>query len=289
MAASMQRRDAMLWRTTGLELGRWVMAGVDEGESGSAELSQAPPTLRQLESDEADLQASLEGMARLVTGRLTLEDLLTRVARFAVHAIPGADGAGVTLLGHGVPDTIVSSAPFVRDVDAVQYGLGEGPCISAAAQRRIIRSGSLGGEALWPRFGPRVGRLGVHSVLSLPLVLPDAVVGAINVYARRKDAFGEHAQQLGELFAEPAAVAVHNAHVLARAQRVVGQLQEALTSRAVIDQAIGIIISRSGGTADEAFVALRSISQRERRKLADVAQKLVDEAARRARARHSES
>lgn len=263
------------------------MTDVDEGEIGGTEAPHTPSTSRQLETDEGDLRASLRDIARLVTGRMPLEDLLTRVAHLAVHAIPGADGAGVTLLEHGVPDAIASSAPFVQEVDAVQYGLGEGPCISAAAERRTIRSGSLGGEALWPRFGPRVGRLGVHSVLSLPLALPEAVVGAINVYARRKDAFGEHAQRLGELFAEPAAVAVHNAQVLAQAQRVVGQLQAALASRAVIDQAIGILISRNGGTADEAFAALRAISQREQRKLADVARKVVDEAARRARARRS--
>jgi GAF domain-containing protein len=119
------------------------------------------------------------------------------------------------------------------------------------------------------------------------MLLPDVVVGSINVYAHQKDVFGEHAEELGELFTGPAAVAVHNAQVLAEAQRMVGQLQTALTSRAVIDQAIGIMISRSGGTADEAFAALREISQREQCKLADVAGHLVEEAARRARARHS--
>lgn len=129
-------------------------------------------------------------------------------------------------------------------------------------------------------------RLGVHSVLSLPLLLPDAAVGAINVYAHGKDAFAEHAAGLGELFAAPAAVAAHNAQVLARARRVIGQLEAGLTSRAVIDQAIGILISRSGGTAEEAFASLRAISQREQRKLSGVARQVVEEAARRARARH---
>ena len=84
------------------------------------------------------------------------------------------------------------------------------------AGKRTVRSGSLGGEKMWPRFGPRVGRLGVHSALSLPLLLPDQVVGAINVYARGKDIFDEHAAELGELFARPAAVAVHNAQIWRR-------------------------------------------------------------------------
>jgi GAF domain-containing protein len=143
----------------------------------------------------------------------------------------------------------------------------------------------LGGEQRWPRFGPRVGRLGIHSVLSLPLLLPDQVVGAVNVYAHRKEAFTDHAAELGELFAAPAAVAVHNAQILARALTVAAQLQTALSSRPVIDQAIGILLARTGGTAEEAFARLRTISQREHTKLATVAQHIVDEAVRRARAR----
>ena len=70
-----------------------------------------------------------------------------------------------------------------------------------------MRSGSLGGEPRWPRFGPRAGRLGVHSVLSLPLLTPDGVFGAMNGYAHGKDAFDEPAAQVGELFAVPAAIA----------------------------------------------------------------------------------
>jgi len=127
----------------------------------------------------------------------------------------------------------------------------------------------------------------VHSVLSLPLLLPDHVVGAINVYAHGKDVFDEHAAELGELFAAPAAVAVHNAQVLARALALTIQLQTALSSRPIIDQAVGILRGRTGGTAEEVFTRLRAISQAEQTKLAAVAERIVDEAVRRARARHT--
>ena len=163
----------------------------------------------------------------------------------------------MTLIEADRADTIVKSAPFVREIDDIQYGLGEGPCISAAATGQTMRSGSLGGDPRWPRFGPRAGRLGVHSVLSLPLITADAVVGAMNVYAHAKDAFDERAEQLGELFAVPAAIAVQNAQILAQTQRLAATLQAALTNRAVIDQAIGILMSRSGVSADEAFTRLR--------------------------------
>jgi len=244
--------------------------------------------------DAADLQASLGDLAGLVTGTIGLPELLEQVATFAVHAIPGADGAGVTLLRTGRSDNrieaLAASHPFVSEIDEIQYvTLNEGPCITAALEARTVRSGSLGGEKMWPRFGPRVGRLGIHSALSLPLLIPGQVVGAINVYARGKDVFDDHAAELGELFAAPAAVAVHNAQILTQALALTVQLQSALSSRPVIDQAIGLLRGRSGGTAEEAFGRLRAISQSEHTKLVDVAQRIVDEAVRRARTRHSDS
>jgi len=250
-------------------------------------------TPEQASADAADLQASLADLAALVSGSSGLQGLLGEVASFAAHAIPGADGAGVTLLrfdgSESRVEALAASHPFVSEIDQIQYvTVKEGPCITAALERRTVRSGSLGGEKMWPRFGPRVSRLGVHSALSLPLLLPDQTVGAINVYAHAKDVFDDHATELGELFAAPAAVAVHNAQLLAQAVTLAAQLRSALSTRPVIDQAIGLLRGRTGGTAEEAFTRLRVISQRDHVKLADVAQHLLDDAVGRARARHRE-
>jgi GAF domain-containing protein len=238
------------------------------------------------EGDEGDLVGGLAGLSGLLTAHRPLSETLEHIAAFGVRAIPGADGAGLTMLEDDRAQTVVATDDFVHAVDDVQYGLGEGPCLLAVATRATQTSGSLGGEARWPRFGPRVGRMGVHSVLSLPLLLPDRVVGAMNVYAHAKNAFGADAVRIGELFARPAAVAVYNAQILARSQQLADQLRQALVSRAVIDQALGIIRSRTGAGADEAFDRLRGMSQSRHVKLAEVAQSLVDEAVRRARAHH---
>ncbi len=206
--------------------------------------------------------------------------------RRSLCAIPGADGAGVTLLRVDPVDNMVAalaaSAPFVAAIDEIQYvTLNEGPCITAVLERRTVRSGSLGGEKMWPRFGPSVGRWGVHSALSLPLLLPDRVVGALNLYAYGRDVFDQHAVDLGELFAKPAAVAVHNAQILADALALTAQLKSALATRTVIDQAIGVIRGTTGGSAEEAFTRLRAMSQSEHRTLAVSAQHVIDEALRR--------
>lgn len=241
------------------------------------------------DAGSADLQQSLTALSQLIMGhgRQGLESALTRIAEFAVRAVPGAEGAGLTLLEHDRPDTIVASEDFVRQVDAIQYGIGEGPCISAAAQARTVICGSLSTDGQWPRFGPRVARLGVHSALSLPLIADGDVLGAMNIYAHPRDAFGERAVELGELFAVPAAISVHNARVLAQTGRLADQLQTALTSRATIDRALGIVMSRTGCTEEQAFERLRAASQAENRKVADVAQRMIDEAVRRARARRT--
>jgi hypothetical protein len=235
-----------------------------------------------------DFRASLAELSRLAANQVALPDMLTHVAMFAVRAIPGADGAGLTLLRKGRPETIVTTSDLVQQVDDIQYGIGEGPCITAAEERRTVRSGSLGTERAWPRFGARVSQLGVHSALSLPLVSGDVVVAAINIYAQAHNAFDEHASTLAELFAVPAAVSVQDAQALAQARTVAVQLETALTTRAVIDQALGILMSRTGCTDEQAFDRLRTSSQAKNVKVSVLAQQIVDEAVRRARARHSE-
>jgi GAF domain-containing protein len=235
--------------------------------------------------DDGDLADSLTALSRLSMARMSLTDLLIRVAMIAVRAIPGADGGGLTVIEQHRPDTIVTSAAFVGHVDAIQYRTNQGPCITAAATGVTVRSGSLSGDPRWPRFGPRAGRLGVHSVLSLPLLTDEDVVGTMNVYAHGRDAFDDRAERLGELFAVPAAITAQNAQSLAQVHRQIGNLQDALVSRAVIDQAMGIIISRTGGTAGEAFDRLRTVSQMEHIKVSVVAAGIVEAAVRRAKIR----
>lgn len=263
-----------------------------DARNGRRLSTESEVTRAQSVSDEDDLAGGLQGLSALVTAGLSLDDLLAAVAGFAEQAIPGADGAGVTLIRPmgttmGIAAWSVTK-PFVREIDIIQYEtLQEGPCITCMQDRIAVVSGSLGSDHRWPRFGGRVGRLGVASSLSLPLLIVDQVVGSINCYAHATDAFGEHAVRLGTQFAGPAAVSVYNAQLMADTRETAAQLQKALVSRTVIDQAIGIIRARTGNTAEEAFDRLRQISQTENTKLHEVARRVVDDAVRRARARHA--
>jgi GAF domain-containing protein len=255
---------------------------------GPAELSTS-----QREADEGDLRTGLRSLSGMVAGARDLFELLGQVAGFAADAIPGVDGAGVALIdaGKGVAtlQTTSATAGFVHQIDAVQYDeLHEGPCITSMETRRPAVSGSLGADGRWPRFGGRVARMGVHSALSLPLIVGEHVIGAINCYANSQDAFGEHAVQLGSQFAAPAAVSIYNADLLSGARARAAKLEEALDHRAVIDQAVGIIRSRSGVSAEVAFTRLVQMSQNGNIKLRDVAARLVEDAVRRAQARRTQ-
>ena len=237
-----------------------------------------------------DLAQSLMALSHLSADEHSLKDLLTSVATMAVKAIPGADGAGLAIIEPGRAKLIVQTAPFVEAADGIQFGINEGPAVSAIAAKAVMRSGSLGGDSRWPHYGPRVGRLGVHSVLALPLMHPSGgVVGAMNVYAHSKDAFDTRAEEVGELFALPAAISAHNAKILANAERLAANLQNALRSRPIIDQAIGILRSRHGNSGDEAFKQLRQTSQTTHVKLEEVADRVVTEAVKRARIRKASS
>ena len=254
---------------------------------------KAPPELSptQREVDEAELNAGLRGVAGIVAGAQGVIDLLQDVAEFAAQAIPGADGASVALIDprQGIPSVKAwaATAALVHEINKVQYDeLNEGPCITCMQSGRPTVSGSLGSDSRWPHFGGRVARMSMHSALALPLIVGNQVIGSINAYAKSRDAFAEHAVQLGSQFARPAAASVYNAQLLANARERTLRLQRALNTRSLIDQAVGIIRGRSGGSADEALERLAHISQTENVKVHAVAQRLVEEAVQRARARH---
>jgi GAF domain-containing protein len=261
-----------------------------EVRPGHASPRPAPSSGTQVHAVEPGLQAGLSGVATLVADQHEISEILSEIAKFAVQAVPQADGAAATLLRRcdyrPQIQTWATTAAFVEEIDSGQYeDLDEGPGISCMQSRRPALSGSVGRDHRWPHFGGRVARMGVHSVLALPLTVGEHAVGAISFYAYSRDAFTDHAVHIGSLFARAAAVSVYHARLLAGARERSERLQRAMSSRAVIDQAIGIIRCRAGLSAEGAFERLTSMSQDDNVKLHVVCERLVEEAARRARAR----
>lgn len=245
---------------------------------GSSTVRSIGSTLR----TTATLKRSLDALARLSLSGQAFDALLVRIAQMSLDAVPGADGVALVVIEPDRDhDVMVSTDPFVDAVDHAQYPLGEGPCVDACATGEIVHSGHLTTDGRWPELGPYVRGLGVESVLCLPLTT-DGLLGSINVYAHRPDAFDQAAVDSGVAFAVPAAVALQNVQVLEQARRLAVELEVALHDSVLVDQATGIVMQRDGVAADEAMQWLRADAAARGVSVVDAVQQLVDQTARRA-------
>lgn len=231
--------------------------------------------------DQLDVGFGLDDLAALLSDAVSLDETLRRIAEYAFVAFPAVNGS-VVRLGDGTA-TVVAGVPAARIADELHDTLGEGPMLDAIASATVVSSGSLAGSQRWRRFGPRAGRLGLHSVLCVPLVLNDTIVATVTTYSSHQDAFTQLDADTAQYYAAPTAAVLHNARVLEQSTRRIAELTEAIRVRPDIDRAVGIMMSRTGKSADEALTALRRMSNVRHIKVADLAHQIVDEARRRAR------
>lgn len=227
---------------------------------------------------EAPTQA-LRALSQFLVSERSIGETLLEVSRITADAVPAAEMAGITMLGeHGKPTTAVFTDPEAPEIDIAQYESGAGPCLDAWRERRVVRIDDMaldGGR--YPAFAKTAAIHGVESVLSLPLVALSNGLGALNLYARRPRCFTGDDETLGMELASAAAVVLANTSAYWAANELGEQLSQAIRSRAVIEQAKGILMARSPGLdADRAFDLLRKASQRENMKLRDIAQRIVD-------------
>jgi GAF domain-containing protein len=220
------------------------------------------------------------GMLADLVAVLAEEEELGRVLQRSVDqltdTVPGADMASVTVLRGDAGETVAATSRDVWEIDQDQYAAGDGPCLEAARSGQVVRTGVAGAMSRWPKFA-RVARLaGVESYLSCPLFLDEDFVGSLNLYSVQRHGFADFDVALLQLYITAACAAIANARRYARAREVVGQLNQALDSRAVIDQATGIVMAQSGISAEQAFTMLARLSQNTNVKLRTIAAELVD-------------
>ena len=229
-------------------------------------------------STDASAQA-LRALSQFLIAESSMGDTLLKVTQITTDALPAAEMAGIALLGEdGRPTTGVFTDPEAPEIDAAQYASGNGPCLDAWRQGRVVRLDDMAEAAgTYPEFAAVAQAHGVQSTLSLPLLAGDKAVGALNLYAHRPNGFSEEDEALGMDLAAAGAIVMANANAYWEVSQLTEQLTQAMKSRAVIEQAKGIIMARSPHLGpDEAFDLLRRASQRENVKLREIAQRLVD-------------
>ncbi len=223
---------------------------------------------------------NLKELHGLLPSDQSAESTLQRVAELACATIDGCDAAGVTILENSEVSTAAATDDFTLKIDHDQYENREGPCLQALSTQEVVKVDDVARDARWPRFAEAAARDGLGAVLSLPLSVGEQPTGALNLYSKTSNSFGDDSEPLGTLFAGHASVAISNARLYASAVRLAEQLKEAIKTREVIGEAKGILMAREGVNEDEAFEMLKKVSQNKNLKLRDIAQKVVAEALR---------
>ncbi|HLU57803.1 MAG TPA: GAF and ANTAR domain-containing protein [Pseudonocardia sp.] len=205
----------------------------------------------------------------------SFDDLLRGVAELSADLVGGASTASLTLAEGGRVITVAAADPVATRIDVHQYERGAGPCLLALHTATVVHVPDLRAERRWADFDALVLSHGLRSVLAVPLLVRGGAVGVLNLYARGDVGFDERDLRLAEALAAHAAVALTAALRTYDHVSLTDHLRAALTSRSVIDQAIGIVMARERCSADEAFDVLRRVSQQRNTKLRDVAADLV--------------
>jgi GAF domain-containing protein len=224
-----------------------------------------------------EVTTALERLSEALSREDDLRELMHQVCEQVVHAVPGVDEATVTLLEDGTPFTAASTNDVVTKLDGVQYSSGAGPCLDAATASLVVRATIDEAQDLWPAFGAESLAAGMGSFLSAPLTVDNEHSGAVNGYSRQGHGFHELDAPLLALYTTAVETALRSHSMYLRAFKLAAQLRSALLSRAVIDQAKGVLMAVHGITADEAFRLLVERSQRENVKLHALAERFIAE------------
>jgi len=235
-----------------------------------------PQTAPREDGIPQQLSDTLEQLRDLLLDEQDLDAILGLVVSRAPGAIDAADAASITLLQTVGFQTRHATSDEAREADAVQYASGNGPCVVAARDNVRLNVSLSQTAPQWPEFAAAAGDRGFRGVLSTPLAVRERRLGALNLYSRTTDEFPPVAVEAAQLLAHQASVVLANAIAYGTASVLNDQLREAIASRDVIGQAKGMLMAREACGPDEAFDILRRASQRQNRKLREVAQDLVD-------------
>lgn len=219
-----------------------------------------------------------------------IEGFLNALTHVAVQELSGGDPGrvlcGITLVRRHRAGTVASSSLEAQEVDEVQYGLGEGPCLTAARDRGLVLVPDLRVEHRWPRYVGHMVSRGIGSVLAVPFDLQDGDGAALNLYSRQVHGFDARQVEAARGYADQASTALALALQVARHREEAEQLLEAMKARTTIDLAVGIVMGQNRCSQQEAFGILLAASNSRNIKLRDVAAAVVGSATPEAPATH---
>lgn len=226
-------------------------------------------------ADPTVLLPAMVALTDTLVGDFDLHDLLHLLTEKCVEAFH-VSAAGVMLAGPGKRlQVVASSSEAMRSLELFELQMHEGPCLESFRSGEPVQSQLLATATRWPRFAPAAAAAGFRSVLALPMRLRDQVVGALNLFSVEETPTSEDDLLAVEAMAAVATIALLQHRAVVDAQLLAAQLQAALNSRVVIEQAKGVLAERASVEVDVAFLLMRSYARKGGHRLLDVAQGVV--------------
>ena len=223
-------------------------------------------------------EAVVADLAGLALASETLESALGKVAAAARRRLPAVLAASTTLVNDGKPTTAAFDGDASLHLDEGQYEQGYGPCLDAANGGEVLYIRDMREEDRWPRYTPGAVEIGVLSSLSVAMPMHTSVSGALNLYAAPANGFDEASIEAAKVIASVAAGIVLNMYAFSEMRREGDALRRAMESRAVIEQAKGVLMAKHRVPAETAFATLVKMSQSHNVKLREVAGAIVYQA-----------
>ncbi len=226
---------------------------------------------------EVLLARALVELADTLVADFDVVELLTRLADRCVEVL-GVGAAGLMLAGpDGELRVMASSSEAMRVLELFELQAKEGPCLDCYRSGQPAMQADLAvPTGRWPRFAAETLAAGFHSVHALPMRLRGTVIGAINLFHVEAGEMRSADVEAAQALADVATIAILQLRASLEAQVLNQQLQHALNSRVVIEQAKGVVAERAGLNMELAFSALRTYARNHNRRLVDVAGSVID-------------
>jgi len=206
-------------------------------------------------------------------------DVIDFLHKLTEHAadISGADAVGLLLADQrGNLQFVAASHPNAAILELFQLQNSEGPCLDCFNSKQPVVNADLSNATdIWPRFAPRAAQAGYKSVHAFPMRLRDSTIGALNLFATAESLFSPEDVRVVQALADVATIAILQERSISHAEILTEQLQSALTSRVIIEQAKGAIAAVENIDVDEAFTLLRRRARSTNRRLVDVARDML--------------
>lgn len=228
-------------------------------------------------TDQQALTRVLRHFARTMAAHYDTTQVLYDLSD-SVNDVLGATAAGVAVLDDEDRLRFVTATDGAAgEAEHVQERLQNGPCVESVRTNEPMAVEDVRScRERWPEYAHAVEEIGFRGVLGIPLVLGDRRVGSLDVYSTEPRVWDDEAIDAAQVLADIGASYLLNASELAEAQRTAEQLQTALDSRIVIEQAKGVLAERLGVSTDEAFQRIRASARRQSTKVAEVCRRVIE-------------